>query len=172
MLGGQAVLREQYPHPAGPSQPGGQLAVAAKRPELEASTMHEHQHLAGVDARGVQPVGWHPAGGHLRHQHVVRRWVDTTCGGEAGAELVQRRRGLAARWSLKASIKFCIAGLGMAASPLAWAPSKPADDVPGRAWSGKASGRGQGVGQGVRVMAPAAWPPAAWASAWAASARR
>jgi hypothetical protein len=33
--GGQAVLREQHPHPAGPSQPGGQLAVAAKRSELE-----------------------------------------------------------------------------------------------------------------------------------------
>jgi hypothetical protein len=48
MLGGQAVFGEQDPHPAGPSQPGGQLAVAAKRPELEASAMQEEEHPAGV----------------------------------------------------------------------------------------------------------------------------
>ena len=33
--------------------------MAAKRSELEAAAVHEHQHLAGVDARGVEPVGRH-----------------------------------------------------------------------------------------------------------------
>jgi GrpB-like predicted nucleotidyltransferase (UPF0157 family) len=32
MLGGQAVLGEEHPHPAGPSQPGGQLAVLRSDP--------------------------------------------------------------------------------------------------------------------------------------------
>jgi hypothetical protein len=95
MLGGQAVLREQHPHPAGPSQPGGQLAVAAKRPEPEASAMQEQQHPAGVRFRGAEPVGWHPAGGHLRHQHVVGYRMKAARGGEGGAELFQRGRGLA-----------------------------------------------------------------------------
>jgi len=53
----------------------------------------------------------------------------------------------------------------MAASPLAWAPSKPAGDVPSGARSEKASGRGQltltpditpipggEAGQGVRLI--------------------
>ena len=95
MLGGQAVFGEQYPHPAGPSQPGGQLAVAAKRPELEASAMQEEEHPAGVRSRGVEPVGWHPVGGHLRHQHVVGYRMKASSGGEGGAELFQRGRGLA-----------------------------------------------------------------------------
>jgi hypothetical protein len=57
MLGGQAVFREQHPHPAGPSQPGGQLAVAAKRPELVTSAVQEQEHPAGVGSRRGKPVG-------------------------------------------------------------------------------------------------------------------
>jgi hypothetical protein len=57
MLGGQAVFREQHPHPAGPSQPGGQLAVAAKRAELGPASVQEQEHPAGVRSGGGQPVG-------------------------------------------------------------------------------------------------------------------
>ena len=103
MLGGQAVLREKHPHPAGPSQPGGQLAVAAKRPEPEASAVQEEEHPAGVRFRGFEPVGWHPAGGHLRHQHVVGYRMKAARGGEGGAELFQRGRGRPCHVVLSAS---------------------------------------------------------------------
>jgi hypothetical protein len=33
-------------------------------------------------------VGWHSAGGHRFDQHVVRQWMDTACGGEAGCVLI------------------------------------------------------------------------------------
>jgi hypothetical protein len=95
MLGGQAIFREQHQHPAGPSQPGGQLAVAAQRPELETSAVQEEEHPAGVRSRGGKPVGWHPARGHLRYQHVVRQRMKAVPGDEGGAALCQRRRGLA-----------------------------------------------------------------------------
>jgi hypothetical protein len=52
MLGGQAIFREQHPHPAGPSQPGGQLAVAAKRPELETSAVQEEEYML------ASPLAW------------------------------------------------------------------------------------------------------------------
>jgi hypothetical protein len=45
--------------------------------------------------RGGQPVGGHPAGGHLPDQHVVRHRMKAVSGGESGAALFQRRRGLA-----------------------------------------------------------------------------
>ena len=57
MLGGQPVLREQHPHPAGPPQPGRQLAVAAQRPELE--TLRR----AGTAAPGPRPRPARPASG-------------------------------------------------------------------------------------------------------------
>jgi hypothetical protein len=95
MLGGQAVFGEQHPHPAGPSQPGGQLAVAAQRPELETTAVQEQEHPVGVRSRGGQPVGRYSARGHLAHLHVVRHRIDAARGGEGGAALWQRRRGLA-----------------------------------------------------------------------------
>ena len=95
MLGGQPVFGEQHPHPAGPSQPGGQLAVAAKRPELVPAAVQEQQHPAGVRSWGGKPVGWHPARAHLCHQYVVRHRMKAVPGDEGGAALFQRRRGLA-----------------------------------------------------------------------------
>ena len=94
MLGGQAVFREKHPHPAGPSQPGSQLAVAAHRPELVTPAMQEQEHPAGIRSRSGQPVRRHPARGHLPHLHVVRHRA-----GQRGlrghrAALGQRRRGL------------------------------------------------------------------------------
>ena len=95
MFGGQAIFREQDSHPAGSSQPSGELAVAAKRPELVASAVHEEEHASGVRSRGGKPVGWHLASGHLPYHHVVRHWMKATCGGEGGAAIFERRRGLA-----------------------------------------------------------------------------
>src|SRR6202046_3514875 len=95
MLGGQAIFREQHPHPAGPSQPGGQLTVAAKRPEFVTFAVQEEEHPAGVRSRGGQPVGRHPADGHFRHQHVLRHRMKAAPGSEGGAALFQRWRGLA-----------------------------------------------------------------------------
>jgi hypothetical protein len=136
MLGCQAVFREQHPHPAGPSQPGGQLTVAAKRPELVASAVQEQQHPAGVGSRGVEPVGWHPAGGDLRHQHVARHRMEAPPEGEGSAELFQRGRGLTGPGLLPVPegvdrVLHCLAGHG--GSPSAWAGGKPAGNVAGRA---------------------------------------
>jgi hypothetical protein len=89
MLWGQAVLREEHPHPAGPSEPGGQLAVAANRPELEASAVEEQEHPAGVRARGGEPVGRHPACGHVADLDVVGQRVREAAGGEGGAARVR-----------------------------------------------------------------------------------
>jgi hypothetical protein len=49
------------PSELGPSQPGGQLAVAAQRPELVSSTTQEEQDTAAVRSTGGKPVGWAPA---------------------------------------------------------------------------------------------------------------
>jgi hypothetical protein len=92
MLRGQAVFREQHPHPARPSQPGGQLAVAANRPELEASAVQEQEHPAGIRSRSGKPAGWHPAGVHLGHEHVIRHRIEVIPRGEGVAALFQRRR--------------------------------------------------------------------------------
>ena len=94
MLRCQAVFGEQDSHPAGSPESGGQLAVAAQRPELVAAAVHEQQHAAGVRPGSHEPVGRHPAGAHRRHLHVVGDRVEAACGSEAGALLQAAWAGL------------------------------------------------------------------------------
>jgi hypothetical protein len=56
--------------------------------------VQEQQHPAGVRSRGGKPVGWHPGRVHLCHQNVVGHRKKATSGGEGGAALFQRHRGL------------------------------------------------------------------------------
>src|ERR1700733_1291214 len=63
------------PSELGPSQPGGQLAVAAQRPELVFSAMQEEQDTAAVCSTGGKPVGWprdriqHRTAWHAQRSH-------------------------------------------------------------------------------------------------------
>jgi hypothetical protein len=124
MLGGQAVFREQHPHPAGPSQPGGQLAVAAQRAELITSAVQEQEHPSGVRSWGVEPVGGHPP--------AVTSLTSTSSGTgwrrSPGTKAARRCSSvgracpaLAFCRSLRALTASCMAWLGMSASPSAWA---------------------------------------------------
>ena len=124
MLGGQPVLGEQHPHPAGPAQPGRQLTVAGQRPELESPAVQEQQHPAGIRPGGGQPVGRHPAA-----------FTSVTCTSSGtgyrrspGTKAARSSASVGGGWlalarcrSRMTSIASCMAWAGMSASPRAWA---------------------------------------------------
>src|ERR1700722_15811133 len=95
MLGGQAIFREQHPHSAGPSQSGGQLAVAAKRAELVTSAVQEDGAPGRCPFPGRQASG--PAPRQRSPPSPGRRQAPDEGGprGEGGTALLERRRGLA-----------------------------------------------------------------------------
>jgi hypothetical protein len=88
MLRGQAIFKEQHSHPAGASQPGGQLAVAAKRPKLVTSAVEKEEHPTGVHPWGHEPISRDPASGYLHHFYIVRHRVKAARGHEGGTPFI------------------------------------------------------------------------------------
>ena len=114
MLGGEAVFGEQDAHAARPSQPGGELAMAAERSELVATAVQVEQRAAGVGARGGKPTRWHVAGVQLGNLDIDRHGAEVAHAVEHRARLRQGRRllpgrGLPARTDGGYDVLHCLA---------------------------------------------------------------